>query len=149
MDISYKLLKHKFSYKSLKDFLIIINNDFPIPISNKIDLDVFLKKIFNNGLIYVALDRKKIIGACFFYCNNTTDGIAFLTLMGVLKEYRKNSIANNLLNLMIAYCKHNRFKKIRLYTRNTNIEAINLYKKNGFYEIESDRLNDLMLELKL
>ena len=94
-------------------------------------------------------DENKIVGACFFYCNNTVDGIAFLTLMGVLKEYRKNGIANNLLNMMIIYCRHKKFKKIRLYTRNTNTSAIKLYKRNGFYEIESDRINDLMLELKI
>lgn len=150
MNIEYKLIEiDSLFYNKLYNFLKKIDKSFPIPISDKTDFDVFLKKIKSKGLVYCAFDKELVIGACFFYCNDDNTKTAFLTLLGVLDKYKKNGVGSNLVDLMIRYCKSKKYSRIRLYTRENNFGAIRLYLKNGFYTVKSDRKNDLMLELKI
>ena len=88
MRYDYKLMNSEdFAYDQLLDFLKNVEIDFTIPLSRKIDLELFLSKIKNNGLVYCAYDNKKLIGACFFYCNDTQIKKAYLSVLCVSKKY--------------------------------------------------------------
>lgn len=150
MKYRYELInKNNFIYNELYFFLKKVDNDLPIPISKKIELDTFLNKIFNLGQVYCAFDKNKLIGTCFFYCNDERQDLAFLTLLVIDDKYRRKGIGNRLVGLMIKYCQMLGFKKLRLYTRVNNVQAIKFYKSIGFYEVKSDRIGDIMFELKL
>ena len=150
MKYDYKLIKKdRFVYDELLELLCIVDKDFPIPLSHKIDFDLFLEKIKDNGLVYCAYDKENLIGACFFYCNDEQTKTAYLSVLCVLKQYRGQGIGEKLVNLMIDYCVNQKFKIIQLYTRCTNVAARNLYKQLGFIEIKSDRENDIKLEKAL
>ena len=140
--------KKNFPYNRLYDFLTLINDDFPVHLDKKTSFNSFLKKIEQFGEVICAFDEDKIVGCIFFYANNVEEKIAFITLFGVLKEYRRLHIATMLLKEMIQYCCNN-YKKIHLYTHSTNYNAIHFYKKNNFHSIQCDRANDLKLELDL
>lgn len=139
---------NNFPNDKLKIFLTSMDKEYPVALSSKTDFDTFLNKVKEKGNIYCAYEKDRIIGALFFYANNFKEKIAFLTLLGVTREYRNQHIATKLLKKMINKCKEN-FEKIQLYTHSSNEIAINFYKKNGFYSISSDRKGDLKLELQL
>lgn len=150
MNFKYQLMsKNKFDKGGLKKFIMEVNFDLPIPITDKIDIDVFLDKIRNFGEAYCVYDQEKIIGCAFFYANDKINKQAFLTLFAVKREYRNCGIGSILLEHMIDYCDGLGFEYLQLYTHKTNKKARSFYSRKYFYEIDCDRENDVKLELKL
>lgn len=60
---------------------------------------------------------------------------AHVTTLCVHPDYRKNNIASVLINEMIKCCYKNMVKFITLEVRVSNIPAITLYEKFGFYSV--------------
>ncbi len=141
----------KFEYHLMQgeDLILDVNLDFPIPITDKISVDEFLKKIKDVGNVYCAYYQNEIVGCAFFYANDKIKKIAFLTLIAVRKKYRNYGIGSFLLDYMISYCEKLDFETLQLYTHKLNESARAFYSKKGFYEIKCDRENDVKLELKL
>ncbi|MCI6265418.1 MAG: GNAT family N-acetyltransferase [Erysipelotrichaceae bacterium] len=138
-----------FDELKLKNFILDVNLDFPIPITDKISVDEFLTKIKKVGNVYCAYYQKEIVGCAFFYANDKAKNIAFLTLIAVSKKYRNCGIGGTLLDYMINYCEKLNFDTLQLYTHELNVGARRFYSKRGFYEIVCDRENNAKLELKL
>lgn len=150
MKLEYKIMElTNFEKEKLKEFILNINYDFPIPITEKINIDEFLDKIKKNGKVYCAYDENEIVGCNYFYANNQKEKIAFITLLAIKKEYRGSGIGSILLDKTIEYCKKQKLKKIQLYTHKNNYTARKFYSKKRFYEIECDREKDVKLELEL
>ncbi len=63
--------------------------------------------------------------------------VAELKRMFVRKEYHKLGIGQHLLDKAIELATKANYKTIRLDTLDYMLPAINLYKKNGFYQIKS------------
>lgn len=55
-----------------------------------------------------------------------------ITNVAVLPQYREKGVATNLINKMIEICKCSEITQMTLEVRESNIPAINLYKKFGF-----------------
>lgn len=150
MKYKYELMdSNAFDKDGLKMFILSVNQDFPIRITDKIDIDDFLEKIKKVGNVYCAYDQDKIIGCAFFYANDERKKNAFLTLFAVKKEYRMCGVGSILFDNMVNYCIQLGFENLQLYTHKTNKIARNFYFKRNFYEIDCDRKNDVKLELKL
>ena len=67
--------------------------------------------------------------------------IAELKRMFVLPDYRNLKLRQQILTIILAATKRLEYKKIRLDTLPSMTTAQKLYRVNGFYEIESYRLN--------
>ena len=120
--------------KEYYNFLCAIDQDFPVPISYKVDLKEYAKKIDQLANTEFYIEDNKIVGMVVGYIDNCNDNIAYISLVGVLKDYRRRNIAANLLKSFICKCKDRDILKIHLYTDIRNTKAINMYKKLGFYE---------------
>ena len=136
--------------EKLNIFLNEIDSDFPIPLSDKVNLFEFAKKVLENGECIAKFDGNIICGAILFYANNEETKTAYVSVLGVKKTHRKIGIAQNLIDEMKKCVKFKNFKTIELYTHKTNYGAICLYEKNGF-EKETDltRPNDWLLKLEI
>lgn len=53
----------------------------------------------------------------------------------VLEEYRNRNIASEMLSDLCKVAEENKCLNITLEVRNSNVSALNLYKKNGFKEV--------------
>ena len=101
------------------------------------------KKLFENDIInplayYVlAVSNSKVIGYCGLY--KVLDE-ADITNIAVHPDYRGRGIAQTMLDNVVEHCKQNKIKKITLEVRKSNINAINLYNKNGF-KVVGERKN--------
>lgn len=58
-----------------------------------------------------------------------------ITNVAVLPEYRNKGIATMLIDKMIAVCKCSEIYNMTLEVRESNLPAINLYKKFGFFSV--------------
>jgi ribosomal-protein-alanine N-acetyltransferase len=58
-----------------------------------------------------------------------------ITNVAVLPEYRNKGIASRLIEKMIEICKCSEISTMTLEVRESNLPAINLYKKFGFYPV--------------
>ena len=144
-----KKLDEKYLEK-LNNFLNEIDSDFPIPLSEKVDLFEFSKKILSLGIVFAEFDGDTICGAILFYANDTETKTAYVSVLGVLKSHRKKGIAQRLLSECIKTLSEMDFKTVSLYTHKTNLGAIALYEKNGFKkETDLKRPDDYLLKLKI
>jgi len=82
-------------------------------------------------IIFLALDdQQRIIG--FLVGDNSYGGVAFITWVGILPEYRKMGIGNQLLK---TYEDHVKAKNAHLIELFTYDGVKGFYEKNGFVEI--------------
>lgn len=91
------------------------------------------------GGIILCRDKKEWIGSIAIRKIDTE--IAELKRMYVKPLYQQHGIGNALLQDALLLAKKYDYKKIRLDTLNTMIPAMNLYKRNGFYEIPAYYFN--------
>ncbi len=90
----------------------------------------FLEEAENSLATYLlAKVDGKIVGYCGFW---RVSGEAQVTNIAVLPEYRRQKIARNLAEKMLAICEED--EQIVLEVRKSNIAAISLYEKLGFTE---------------
>ena len=81
--------------------------------------------------IFLALnDMDEVIG--FIVGDNTYGGVAFITWLGILKQYRNLGIGKKLLEVYEGYIKTKNAHLIELFTYESVRE---FYIKNGFFEV--------------
>ena len=115
------------------DDLNIIKNNLLTDFDNFWTFDILKNELESkNSLYFVAKLNDEIIG--FASIKIILDECELMNIV-TKKAYRKNGIGNLLLNLIINKSKELKLTKINLEVSNTNITAINLYKKAGFIKV--------------
>lgn len=115
------------------DDLTIIKNNLLKDFDNFWTFDVLKNELeCKNSLYFVAKLNNEILG--FAGIKIILDECELMNIV-TKKAYRKNGIGNLLLNLIINKSKELKLTKINLEVSNTNITAINLYKKAGFIKV--------------
>ena len=75
------------------------NNDF---IKNDFSLSQYLEKLINHAIIYVLVKNTAIIGMVAFYANDMSKKTAFISSIGVKKQFTGQSLG---LKLLLKACK--------------------------------------------
>ena len=150
--IEYLLLKRGSSFSEIYPFLQEIDKDFPVFLSSKCSLKDLANKFDQYADVIVAVNNNRVIGMIAAYISNSKEDLAFVSVLGISKEYRGIGIGNQLLGKLIALAKEYQpvIKGLHLYTKHSNITAIKLYEKNGFKIVNFDneiRQNDLHMAL--
>ncbi len=149
MQIAKTINNSKVTEQELLDFLKAVDKDFPIPLSQKNQLEVLAKKFYDKADIFAVRIDNQLAGAMIAYVTNGYSDVAYATVLAVRKEFRGKGIAGQVLNEFIQTAKNfGKYKAVELYTSPTNVGAIKLYEKTGFikYEIKDEpRPNDLHL----
>ena len=96
--------------------------------------DLFTK--INHYADFIVAYTHDILGYVAIYANDYTNGIAYITLIGVRKEYQNRHIGRSLLHACFAIGKYRKLKAIKLEVRKNNKSAIYFYKNNGFKIID-------------
>lgn len=127
--------------KAFSDFICAVSDDFVPPLLGRVDVPSYFEKIHTNAVVVTCSSREKeIIGLCAMYCNNTTQKVAYITLIAVLKGYRGQRIATKLLELSERKAKTLGMKKLGIHT-NSNI-ALQCYLKVGYNIVEHHLLEE-------
>ena len=145
--MDYNVLDKKFiSEKELYLFLSLVDKEFPISLSKKTNLIETAKKLYILGDIFCIKDNKNIIGLIAGYSNNTKDKTGYISVLAILNKYRGKGLASKLVNVFLDNAKKNGMNTVFLYTLASNVNAVKLYKRLGFYEVELKNNDDYVLE---
>lgn len=93
--------------------------------------------INKGGYIFFAKVGDTVAGT--FSLIKSSDGIYELGKMAVSPQYQGNKIGQQLLEFCIAFAKQNQWKKILLYSNRKLENAIYIYRKYGFIEIQQEK----------
>lgn len=116
----------------LLNFLEMIDCIFPIPLSKKIDLSMYVDRYLSKAFILVAKDQGSIIGINIFYGNDYLTHKAHITIIGILEPYRSLGIESKLISECFKIVEKQGMTSIDVLTTRTNYRAIHFYKSHGF-----------------
>ncbi len=124
------------SFEDVKTHLTSCDKNFTPPLSEKVDIAEYAKKIADRAVNFESWDAEKLAGliACYF---NDAAKKGFITNVSVLGEYGGKGIASALMTNCIERVKEQDFQAIELEVNKSNSGAIGLYKKFNFFEIET------------
>ncbi len=106
------------------------------PLSNRVELAAFAKKIVDKTMRFEAWDGEDLVGLVSCYCNQAD---AFINNVSVLTKYTRKGIAGNLMSYCLDFVKKAEFKKVKLEVDIENFAAMSLYEKFGFKEVKTEQ----------
>jgi ribosomal protein S18 acetylase RimI-like enzyme len=122
------------------------DNDFIPPLSKRVNLDEYSLKLYERSVTFEAWSDQRIIGLIAAYFNNFQEAAGFITSVSVVSEFKGLGVASHLMSDCIKYAQNAQFTSILLEVNKASIPAINLYKKFGFADSES---NEKVMMMKL
>lgn len=132
--------------KCVIEFLKKIDSLFKIPLSRKINLEEYSKKIIRNADVFLALDNESIVGIVVGYNNDKEFKISNMSILAVLNEYQGKGVARRLVNNFLDLAKNKKMEKVKLST--VDARALKLYESLNF-KIVREENEVYYLELKL
>lgn len=131
---------------AIKCFLEKVNNDFPVPVSTKTDIEKLALKYCDRGTVCCAYDNCKIIAMVAGYTENTPNNMGYISLVASAKEVRRSGLASKLIREFLEKANEKGLTAVHVYTHITNHGAVKMYEKLGFvrYLMENEpRPNDV------
>jgi ribosomal protein S18 acetylase RimI-like enzyme len=132
--------------KEILAHLMECNNSFSPPLSERIDLKEYSRKIFEKSITFEAWRDHLLVGLIAAYFDKNFGYSAFITDVSVMKGFTSLGIASELLNKCIGYARKKNFREIKLEVNKDNDHAINLYRKFDFI---NDGTRDDFLKMKI
>ena len=120
--------------KLIIEYITFLNRDLSFQNLEEELNDLKAKYTYPNGRIIVALVDEKVVGCVAFYKHNLKR--CEMKRLYVKKEYRHLKIGQKLVEEIIALAKKDGYQEMVLDTIKPLTNAINLYKKMRFKEIE-------------
>lgn len=124
------------SPEMLERFLKEVDETFVTPISQKINLAEYAKKLFERATICAKCEDGKILSMVAGYTDDVVAGKAYIALVATLPEAQGKGYATALLDEFIDICKTKKLNAIHLYSEND--VAIRIYRKLGFVDWKTD-----------
>lgn len=115
-------------------FLRQVDKDFPVAISEKIDLHAYAEKLVDKATLCLEYDGDAIGGIVAGYTDNLIDNRAYISVVAVSRNLRGKGVCKKLIHQFIFLCKQKQISSIHLYTSSQNIMAIKMYEKIGFQQ---------------
>lgn len=132
------LLKDNQQYKDkLYRYLVNVDTEFNPSLSSRIDLKQYAERVTENAYICCALSYEdNIIGVVVFYANDFEKRYAYIPLVSVCSEYRRQGIARKLMDYVLFFIKSSgNISIVGIHTYNQY--AFDLYVKLGFKEVSN------------
>lgn len=138
-----ELSNNEFDAKQLIQYLEYVDKDFGIPLSAKVDLEVYARKLLQHGHVLVAKEGEEAAGVIGFYSNDTIGRTAHWPLLSVKKETRGKGYAKQLIAKMISVCRSDGMERIQCDS--VNPIAVSLYKSFGFRELRTGIIHGMKI----
>ena len=129
---------NKYDANELIEFVEEIDDLFPIKISSKVNIPEYINKLLEKGIIVIAKNNNKIIGVVTGYINDFERKEAYISMVGIKKEYQNKGIGKILVNIFSNIAFNSKFERIKLETHRDNSNAINFYKRNNFICVDEN-----------
>lgn len=117
----------------LADFLNKVDRDYiPTLQERGMNISEYAKKLSNMSTICYEENAGRIIALVAGYTNNICNNTSFITIVGCLKEYRRQGITKSLMEDYLKICRKFGIATARTTTSKKNAQAQSFYEKCGF-----------------
>lgn len=134
--------------KKIYDFLLKVDQTFPVPLSEKTELKVFAQKLYQHATLCAVEEDDQIVSMVGGYTENTLHQAAYINLVATLPTLRGKGYGKKLVLEFIERAQAKNLKVLHLYAVRDNLAAMQMYEHLGFVEwhLESEpRKNDVHL----
>ncbi len=125
---------YEMNEESVYNFLCEVDKNFPVPLSEKVDLREYAKKLVNKAEICCITEENRILSVAAGYMNNADEEVAFLAVVATSQQARGKGMASALVKEFIDKARARQLKGVHLYTDKRNSSAISIYTKLGFVD---------------
>ena len=132
MSATVEYLSNRASVVEIAEHLARCDTDFVPPLSARLKISDYAKKIMDNATRFEAWSNGTMVGLVAAYCNDQEQRIAYITSVSVMKEWMGKGIAARLMDQCVAHAKASGMQQISLHVAIDNAPAIKLYEKRGF-----------------
>lgn len=130
------------TYIAFRDFIKSSADWFVPSLLQMPNLDDWILKMHQNGIMYYAVSDLNIISLIVIY-HNKEKHLIYIPYVSVHPDFQGNGISKDMMNYIIKDLPNNQYN-ILLEVRKDNEKALKLYKKLGFY-ISEDRDEKLLM----
>lgn len=141
-----KISNKKKPKKVILKYLEVNSNNFIPPLSGRVNLDLFSKKINKYARQSWIFDGDEIVGFMACYVNDPENETAYITTISIVKKYKGQGLGKMLLNDCVDFAKNNGFNKVKLEVSKINTAAILFYEKQGFAIVDCSFLSFFMVK---
>ena len=120
------------------DFLVKIEKDFPVPLSQKKDLYELSKKLCDKATLCLKIEHDEIVAMVAGYTNDEKSRIGYISIVATSEAVRRNGFASSLVKEFLEVANHKGMKLVHLYTSTENVNAIGFYRHLGFVDYYVD-----------
>jgi len=138
MSAAVEYRSNKASEAEIAEHLIRCDANFVPPLSARVKISVYAKKIAGKAERFEAWADGKLVGLVAVYYNDQGARSAFITSVSVLPAWSGNGIATRLLDQCIEHSQASGMRRINLEVASGNGPALHLYAKRGFVAGESN-----------
>jgi ribosomal protein S18 acetylase RimI-like enzyme len=128
----YTYSMNKASESEIAEHLRECDADFVPPLSGRVEIKDYAKKIANKATRFEAWSGNTLVGLVAAYCNDQEKHIAYITSVSVLRAHTNKDIAARLMHQCIEHVRASGMRQISLEVASDNTPAIRLYQKLGF-----------------
>lgn len=132
MSAEVEYLSNKASAAQIADHLLSCDADFVPPLSGRVEIRDYARKIASKGTRFEAWSGGTLVGLVAAYCNDQEKRIAYITSVSVLRAWAGKGIAARLMKQCIEHAKAAGMRRISLEVASDNAPAIRLYEESGF-----------------
>lgn len=95
-------------------------------------LEEYAKKLSAHAEVVVALSEEGTLGLVVYYANDLAGRVGYISLIGVLPEYRRSGYGKLLLDAAASQMQAAGMRTIKLEVDNDNAAAFGFYRSYGF-----------------
>ena len=131
------------------NFLMDVDKEFPVPLSKRINIQEYSEKLCDKGDIFIKSVGDEIVGFIAGYATQAEGNMGYISIIAVKKEYRKQGIADELVEKFLERAKSLGKQGVHVYTYKNNLPARKMYYRCGFIdctEIKQDRMEEIHME---
>ena len=121
-------------FEELYSFLRLSDKEFDIPLSDKLDLEVYARKLWENSTCITCREDGVIVGMLNCYTNRPPQG--YISNVCILGDYQGKGIFVQMFSELCSVCHSRGITEILLQVNKGNHKAIKSYSKLGFVEHE-------------
>lgn len=136
------------NYIQIRKFLEKADQLFPIPLSEKQNLDEFAKKLYEKATVCKVSEGDHIMALLAGYTDNVEDGLGYISIVATLPQAQGKGYGTSLIREFLDIAQSKGLRAVHLYAVKENIPAMRMYKKLGFEDFVIDdepRPNDAHL----
>lgn len=127
---------------------VICDADFIPPLSQRVKISDYCRKIFSNAEIISYHRDGELQGIVAMYCNDTKGHTAYISSICVHPEGRGQKVGGKLLDYSISLALEKGMEKIGLEVGKTNSPALILYASRGF-SVASEGIETVFMEKEI